>query len=606
MPILVFMGSMFSAEKSFELAKRNWGKGELVGVKIEVKRASRKVDFSRKIFDLSSPFYEIFGLGSGIKQVENLLTIERKTLESLESAFQIYDLILPSFSSLLRGERINLKPKMGEINSLLDKIYANTSYLLAALEDNQLEKSISKTFRLEKYLAAEKELLPEVRKKIWQARTVSSFVPTILGDPDKKVYLILFQNNLELRPTGGLIGSLGVLSFEKEKLMDFEIRDTDSFGDWANGQIDPPPKIKEYLGESRWLMKDSNWDPDFVATARQVEWFFEKQTGKEVDGVIGINLSSFRKILELTGGLSLPEGTEKVTASNLLEKVEYSSGTESGSLNPGEDLFGKLANLFFEKLKGEGEKQLISFFEAVYESLGKKEILIYLPQAQVAEYLRFFNWDGSVQPNLACQKIKNNCLPDYLFINEANLGGNRANFFIKRILNHNVLLSNNGEVWENLKIFYQNTSPEEVWPAGRYRNYLRLYLPTGSQFESLMVNDPSEPGLWVQMPLDRIDFTTEREKMVVGFFVEVPIKSARVVEIKYSPPFKVDLSKPFIYTFLTQKQSGAGETVYKFLLNFPPQVRSLRILPKGELTNERILIDGQLDEDKIFRVDFGR
>lgn len=605
-PILVFMGSMSSAKKSFELAERSWEEGEFVKVKIEVKKASQKVDFSRKIFDLSSPFYETFGLGSGIKQIENLLTIETKTLESLESTFQICDIILPSFSSLLRGERINLKPKIGEINSLLDKIYANTSYLLVALEDNQLEKSISKTFRLEKYLAVEKVLLPDVRKKIWQARTVLSFIPAILGDPDKKVYLILFQNNLELRPTGGLISSLGVLSFEKEKLVDFEIKDTDSLEDRVDGQIDPPPKIKEYLGESRWLMKDGNWDPDFVTTARQIEWFFEKQTGREVDGVIGINLSSFQKILESTGGLSLPEWTEKVTASNLLEKVEYSPRTESGFLNPESDLFGKLANLFFEKLKSEGEKQLISFFRAVYESLDEKEILIYLHEAQVAEYLRFFNWDGSVQPNLACQKITNNCLADYLFINEANLGGNRANFFIKRILNHNVLLSNDGKVWENLKIFYQNTSSGEVWPAGRYRNYLRLYLPLGSQFESLMVNDPSEPGLWVQMPLDRIDFTSESGKMVVGFFLEVPIKSVRVVEIKYSPPFNVDFSKPFFYTLLTQKQSGAGETVYKFLLNFPTQVRSLRILPKGELTNGKILIDDQLDADKIFRVDFGR
>lgn len=606
-PILVFLGKMFYAKKSFLRAEKAWTEGELVKTKTELTKAINQIDSSRQIFDLSSPFYEVFGLGTGVKQVDNLLTIESKTLDTLESFFQIADIFLPSFSSLLKGEKIDLRARTSEINIYLDKIYANTSYLLVTLENNQIEENILKTFGVEKYLVLEKAVLPVLRKEIFRAKMVLPSLPEILGDPEEKTYLVLFQNNLELRPTGGLISSYGLLTFEKGRLINFEIKDVDSEEDQFKGEIDPPSKIREYLGENRWLMRDGNWDPDFITAAQRLEWFIDKQTGREIDGVVGFNLGALREIIELTGDLTIPDDDEKITAYNLYERAEYSSKTfsteTSGQKN---DLFGKMMGSFFERSKKYTNREIISFLTAVYQSLNRKEILVYLHQPDAAEYLQMFNWDGAIQSSNICQKITGNCLFDYLSINEANLGGNRANFFIKRIINHGVTINEQGQVSEDLKIYYQNNSPIEVWPAGRYRVYLRFYLPSGSQLESLMINDPSEPGLWVQMPNDQIDFISEHGKAVIGYLLEVPVKSARIIEIKYLLTERINLVKPFSYTLLTQKQSGSGETGYKFMLNFPVEVNPLRILPKGELSSGKILIDDQLTTDRIFRVDFGR
>ncbi|KKR64773.1 MAG: hypothetical protein UU06_C0042G0005, partial [Parcubacteria group bacterium GW2011_GWB1_40_5] len=58
------------------------------------------------------------------------------------------------------------------------------------------------------------ERIPRMRKYFLSAQQLSYVLPEILGEGGKKrQYLVLLQNNAELRPTGGFIGVTFVVSF---------------------------------------------------------------------------------------------------------------------------------------------------------------------------------------------------------------------------------------------------------------------------------------------------------------------------------------------------------------------------------------------------------
>ena len=54
-------------------------------------------------------------------------------------------------------------------------------------------------------------------------------IPEVAGFNGEKTYLFLFQNNLELRPSGGYIGNFGIIKIENGNPISFEIHDTNIF-----------------------------------------------------------------------------------------------------------------------------------------------------------------------------------------------------------------------------------------------------------------------------------------------------------------------------------------------------------------------------------------
>jgi hypothetical protein len=88
-----------------------------------------------------------------------------------------------------------------------------------------------------------------------EGRVLAGNLPSILGKDGIKTYLILFQNNMELRPTGGFIGSYGLATFDSGRLTDLTINDVYSADGQLNGHVEPPAPIKDYLGEANWWLQ---------------------------------------------------------------------------------------------------------------------------------------------------------------------------------------------------------------------------------------------------------------------------------------------------------------------------------------------------------------
>ena len=121
-----------------------------------------------------------------------------------------------------------------------------------------------------------------------------SNLPEILN----KDYVVLLQNNTELRATGGFMGSYARLRFRNGTLQNTKFEDIYEPDGQLYGYVKPPAPLDLAFDHGSWKLRDSNWDPDFRVSAPQIAWFFG-QGGEVVDGLVALNLTTVLKVLEV-------------------------------------------------------------------------------------------------------------------------------------------------------------------------------------------------------------------------------------------------------------------------------------------------------------------
>ena len=155
-----------------------------------------------------------------------------------------------------------------------------------------------------------------------EGEKISQRLPYLLGNDKTKTYLILFQNNMELRPTGGFIGSFSLVKFSKGKMVDMPVYDVYTADGQLKGYVEPPTPIRDFLGEANWFLRDSNWDPDFAISAQRAEWFLNKELEIGVDGVVGIDLEIIRSLIKIVGPIKLIDFNQTIDENNMNDVIQ--------------------------------------------------------------------------------------------------------------------------------------------------------------------------------------------------------------------------------------------------------------------------------------------
>ncbi|MGB9637538.1 MAG: DUF4012 domain-containing protein, partial [Microgenomates group bacterium] len=492
---------------------------------------------------------------------------------------------------------INWDEKTKGLNASLSAAYEQASLIQASL--GKLEPAF-KFFKQTAVFEKIKEDLPRSREILLKSKSFFGILPPILGVEGMKTYLVLFQNNTELRPTGGFIGSYGVVRLEKGKMVDFEVFDVYQADGQLKGHVEPPEDLKNYLGEAAWYLRDSNWDPDFPVSAQRAQWFLDKETQVNADGTIALNLEAIKKLLSALGEVEVSDYQEKVSANNLFQKAEYYSelGTFPGSTQK-KDFLGSLAGEIFNRMKQANTKELLNLAGAIFSSLEEKDIMLYFNDPKIEKVIADLQWEGSIRSYQSSLK-GDSVFTDYLFINEANVGINKANYYVQRKIDQQIMIDNLGKVKEKLTITYENLSPSDNWPSGRYKNYLRLYFKKGTKLSSVFIEDIKNPGLWEPFDPQQIRTAEEHNKTVYGLVFEIPIKAKRRLEINYELPETLVLStKITSYLLMVQKQSGAFPSNYDLTVVYPSSFIPLRVIPSAVVGNQQLLISSKLVKDLI-------
>ena len=109
-------------------------------------------------------------------------------------------------------------------------------------------------------------------------------------------YVVLLQNNYELRATGGFVGSYAVVDFKNG--INVYVKDIYDADGKLPGHVEPPYPIQEAFLQGWWKLRDSNWKVDYPSAAADINWFLEQGGEKNIDGIIAVNMELFKKWLD--------------------------------------------------------------------------------------------------------------------------------------------------------------------------------------------------------------------------------------------------------------------------------------------------------------------
>lgn len=172
-------------------------------------------------------------------------------------------------------------------------------------------------------------LLPIVRTSVQQLRadldaavsTTSTaaravtLLPPMLGASQPRTYALLFQNNAELRATGGIAGSWAIVRVERGAVQIVKQGSAADVNSRLTGVQVPPDVAALYTNRPGTFFQDVDMAPSFPTDATLASEMFEQAYGIDVDGVLSTDPVALAGLLKATGPVQLPQG-ESLTASN--------------------------------------------------------------------------------------------------------------------------------------------------------------------------------------------------------------------------------------------------------------------------------------------------
>lgn len=439
------------------------------------------------------------------------------------------------------------------------------------------QDSLKKAALLSQKTEGEKELFFKM-PMMEEAANVVDVLPALFGADRKKTYLVLFQNNMELRPGGGFVGSYGLLEVGDGRVIDFSIHDVYDADGQLKGHVEPPYPIRRFLPSPHWYLRDSNFDPDFPKSASSAAFFLGIEKGETADGVIGIDVSFVKNILSVLGPIYVADYKEEVTKDNLFELAEkYAEKDFFPGSSQKKDF---LRSLFTAIQLNISSKKIpyVSLLKALRDSLKEKHLLFAFRDKSLQNIFTLNNWSSSL---LDKRSQEEGTVLDFFGISEANLGVNKANAFIKRSVSQKMTLNGEGTISGELTLFYKNTSTG--WPGGDYKNYLRIILPLGSvlsevvfdNVEQKIVNAITDPLIYESKSFVspkglEVERKEEYGKTIFGFLTNVSIGGEKTIIVKYNLGKKISSSAQFFtHRLRFFKQPGTEEYPYSFSFEKP-------------------------------------
>ena len=428
-----------------------------------------------------------------------------------------------------------------DLEEAQEKIAANLNYIETRL--SFIESETKNYSNLHKFAYLYKKVdFSQIKKLVANAGKVIQTLPDILGVNKTKTYLVLFQNNMELRPTGGFIGSFALVSFSSGKLNEVNVQDIYSADGQLKGHVEPPQPIKKYLGEANWFLRDSNWDPNFPVSAERAEWFLDKEIDVSVDGVVAVDLNVVKDLLGVVGPIYLNDYQTAVSYDNFYEKTQIEV---EGDFFPGStkkaNFLTALSKEMMNALIFNKESNKTKLAKIIYTNLEARHIQAFLHNNLAKEALSNLNWDGVFNyPDCVA-----GCTSDLLGFVEANLGVNKANYYIERKYNISVSLQE-GLVRKNLSVVYKNNANLAMGNSGIYKNYSRLVVPSNSVIEFIKVGES----------LLQPDVEMVAGRKEIGFYFELAPGQIKTLNVSWQVMLPLNLNRAGEYQMYVRKQAG--------------------------------------------------
>lgn len=461
--------------------------------------------------------------------------------------------------------------------------------------------------------------VPFLRKSIEDLIVFLNNLEKIVGRDSVKRYLILFQNNNEMRPTGGFLGTYAEIDFQEGKIKNFIMPSGGTYDLAGHLSVSLAPPAPLLIAYPKWQFHDANWFPDWPTSAKKLVWFYERSGGTTVDGVIVINAEFLPQILEIIGEIKISEHEIVINQDNFIIEVQKAIDLERQELAKQEDprerpekgpkqILVDLMPLMIKEFLSLDSSHLLEVVKTFNQGLMEKKILFYFNDPQIASFFSDRNLSG---------EIKKSSL-DYLMINVANVNGVKAEEKIEQNIFYNLEINRDGSMIANLTVKRKHGAAYGDLFSGRKElSWLRVYLPQKSLFlgsqaslqkpmpESKFPQDEDVKRIEKEIGFDIFSgtrITEEFGKTCFGNFLEIEPESQDEISFKYLLPFKIDFSESGAsYSLMVQKQPGRISN-FEAEIILPEGKKIIWAHPQAEIRQEgrTVKISSIIDRDKIF------
>jgi hypothetical protein len=380
------------------------------------------------------------------------------------------------------------KPDLAQASLSMDRVIAAR---------NAIENTDALPWRVRTLLVQADEWLP-----LGQAGLKMTLVlPDLMGLNGPRRYLIIAQNEDELRAAGGFISGAGLVEVDMGRISKLEFQDANSVDAWSGNQVltkpygDPPQALTELMLLDLFLFRDANFWPDFTISAEKAMDLYSY--GKNVppmDGAIAIDQQFIKLLLSGTGPLLVPDSGEIVNETNAIESMQ-----DAWTLEEGIGQRKAFLSVFAQAIRNRLENELsgvdpVHLARQIGKALHDKDLQLHVRDPLTSAVLAEVGWDGRLIPPTD---------HDALMSVDSNMGYNKANIFIQNDMSYHVRLAEDGTAQADLTITHIHTGEDNGEPCWQgtlqeyrdkaqyqdladkcYWNYLRVYVPENSQLIS--------------------------------------------------------------------------------------------------------------------------
>jgi hypothetical protein len=324
--------------------------------------------------------------------------------------------------------------------------------------------------------------LPRIKARAESAGDGLSALMAFAGESGPKRYLFLSQNPDEIRPTGGFIGTYGVLTAENGRL---SLERYDAIEEWTKSHpnVSVPPTeagspFRFHNPPLRRTLSNVNSTPDWPQAAALAANLWKAANEAPVDGVISFTPAFMGRILSVVGAVQVPAYEETVSAANMNERLEFH--THELPPPPGthrKDFVAALAEAVMQKLLEAPASQWEPLGRAMGESFDAREALAWSADPVVAGVLAERRWDGAFPAHKG----------DFFYNSEfAYISKNGRG--LRRTYDHHVALRPDGGARVTTDITITNTEPPDELNNSSLA-YLTVYGPDGATLDQA-ASDP--------------------------------------------------------------------------------------------------------------------
>ncbi|MEO8394059.1 MAG: DUF4012 domain-containing protein [Chloroflexota bacterium] len=400
------------------------------------------------------------------------------------------------------------------------------------------------------------------------------FLNKALGIGGDQNYLVLSQNNDELRPSGGYLSTYGWMTVRNARVSDY------SYSPTTTTSPNPPPaNLAPQLNIPDWWLRyqepiyagwDGSWFADFPSTAKMAIWYYNTGNNPKspVDGAISIDITGFEALLGVIGGVVVPGYDTTVTATNFRTVVYNIRDFGDGEIPHKKFLASLYQEIFtqWQAISTDPDKNT-ELLSAILDALQQKHIMMYFTDEQLNNAVQLLGWTGA-QAEASDH--------DYLMIADANLG-NKSNHSIFQTITYDADVQSDGSIQGHATVTYDYSAhiaaddpavnPDYNGPLD-YNNLLQFFVPVGTTLgEADDVNRTPKV----------IDNATNTEFVTRTF---VPFDSTQNLQFTYvTKPLIETLGGYKRYRLLVQKQPGTPANSIDVQVSLPPGSHVINTTP---------------------------